>query len=314
MDQQLALGRAIAEQRRRHGLSQQELARLLDRPAAWVSEVERGLIQMDPTSVLEAVAGALGTPLPARCADSVAADSVSAERARALRQVLDDSYQHRAAGPNGCPPPPAAVLRAKADLAWTLTCDRRYDELAELLGELMPELQAAVRDASDQQRAGLQELTASCYQACAAALARLGEHENAKTAASRALAAAQRAGDLPLAAASAYLLVCILMELRRYPHADETARKAADALAQQAAEGRPEAMSLRGALTLQRALIAARAGDPAAAERQLDIAREMAKQVSDGDGFGPDHVALYEIAVSVETGGAPVLHVAGPPL
>jgi hypothetical protein len=56
----------------------------------------------------------------------------------------------------------------------------------------------------------LQEVLATSYQACAAALARLGELQNAKAAASRALTAAQRAGDLLLAAASAYLLTRVL--------------------------------------------------------------------------------------------------------
>ena len=183
-----------------------------------------------------------------------------------------------------------------------------------MLSDLVPELEAAVRTAPDQQqRRALYELMATSYQACSAALAKLGEHESAKTAVSRALTAAQRAGDLLLAASSAYLLVCILMEVGRYPHADETARKAAAALAHLAADGRPGAISLRGALTLRRSLIAARTGDRAAAEAQLSLARDMARQLGDeGDasdtGFGRDHVALYEVAVRAELGGQP-----GPP-
>jgi hypothetical protein len=97
----------------------------------------------------------------------------------------------------------------------------------------------------------------------------LGEHESAKTAVSRALSAAQRAGDLPLAAASAYLLARVLMEIGRYPHADETARKAIAALAPLAAGGRPEAISLQGALTLLRAL----GGRPARAPRPPPTSR-----------------------------------------
>jgi transcriptional regulator with XRE-family HTH domain len=40
---QQALGRKIAAERRRRGLSQPELARLLGRSVAWVSQVERGV-------------------------------------------------------------------------------------------------------------------------------------------------------------------------------------------------------------------------------------------------------------------------------
>ncbi len=203
---------------------------------------------------------------------------------------------------------PPEAFRARADQAWALACGRRYRELADLLGDLVPELQAALSSAPDQQqRAVLNELLAICYQACSAALAKVGEHERAKNAASRALSAAQRAGDVLLGAASAYLLVCILMEVGRYPQAEETAAKASAALARLAADGRPEAISLRGALTLLRALIAARTGDQAGAQEQLSRAREMAGQLgasrdTEGTGFGPAQVALYEIAVSVEVG------------
>ena len=44
--------------RRRRGLSQPELARLLDQPPSWVSQVERGLLPVDPMSLLGDVAGA----------------------------------------------------------------------------------------------------------------------------------------------------------------------------------------------------------------------------------------------------------------
>jgi transcriptional regulator with XRE-family HTH domain len=301
MDPQLTLGRGIAEQRRRHGLSQPELARMLDRPVSWVSRVERGLGRTDPISVLEAVACALGTPLPAR--GGVARACAAPQAAvRGLRLAA------RAAYPGGAReghPVPAAFLREQADRAWVLTCARRYDELADLLAVLLPDLDAALASAAPPQRAPLLELRSDSYQACSAALARLGQHESAKAAASRALTAAQRAGNLMLAAASAYLLVCIHMESGRYEHADETACRAAAALAGPVAEGSAQAIALRGALTLQRALIAARTGNPAAASYQLGRAGELAGLLSRGGcapdaGFGPGHVALYELAVSLE--------------
>jgi transcriptional regulator with XRE-family HTH domain len=306
MEPQLALGRGIAEQRRRHGLSQPELARMLDRPVAWVSQVERGLGQADPMSVLEAVASVLGTPLPAQCA-SAGACTTSTPAIRALERVLCREQLTRAAA-GDCPAPAVSFLRAQADQAWALTGARRYGDLAELLTVLLPDLDAALQAAPAGRRAGVYELIGTSYQACSAALAKLGQYDGAKTAASRALTAGQRAGNLMLAAASAYLLVCIHMEAGRFSYAEETARQAAAALAQPAADGRPEAIALCGALTLQRALIAARTSHPAAAQDQLRRARDMAdwlgraaRGVPDG-GFGPDHVALYEIAVSIETG------------
>jgi transcriptional regulator with XRE-family HTH domain len=306
MDQQLALGWAIAEQRRRRGLSQAELARLLHQPPSWVSQVERGLIQVDAMSLLEAVASALGTPLPAHPAGPRGGPVASTASAQALRYVASGECQRRARPASW--PAPAARLRAKADEAWALASARHYGELAELLNDLLPDLQSALGAAHDhRERAVLHEVMAASYQACAAALAKIGEHESAKGAASRALTAAQRAGDLLLAAASAYLLARILLEAGRYAQAEETARKATAVLTRPAGDGRAEAISLLGALALLRALTAARNGDPPAAEEQLSVAREMARKLGDasnarGAGLSPDHIALYEAAVSIQAG------------
>lgn len=69
-----------------------------------------------------------------------------------------------------------------------------------------------------------------------------------------------------------------------------------------------DALALRGALTVLRALIAARAGDRTAAADYLGRARVLAGRLSDpadsrraDGGFGPDQVALHEMAVRVET-------------
>ena len=280
---------------------------MLGRPVAWLSQLERGLAQAGPISAAEAAASAA---LPAEPVSPPGADIESAEQASALRLVLSGDCQRRRQGCGVLGERSAAARRAIAAEVWALTGARRYRELAELLGDLVPELEVAVRAAADHQLAGLYELMAVGYQACAAALAKLGEHDGALTAADRALTAAHQAGDPQAAAASAYMLVCILIETRRYDQARAIATAAADALRRPAADGSVAAISLRGALTLLHALTAARAGDRATAEEQLSRARVMAGRLghdpsSRGTGFGPDHVALYEIAVSIET-GAPV--------
>jgi hypothetical protein len=132
------------------------------------------------------------------------------------------------------------------------------------------------------------ELVAAAYQACSAALAKLDEAEAAWIAADRAMSAAERAGNPLLVAAGAYRLVFVFMNTRHFDQAEETARTAADALAD---EGGPEAMSLWGALTLQRAVIAARTNN-AEAYGFLDRARPVAQRLGPGHNdynteFGP---------------------------
>jgi hypothetical protein len=73
--------------------------------------------------------------------------------------------------------------------------------------------------------------------------------------------------------------------------------------------GDPQAMSLWGALTLQRAVIAAHVNDPDTAYGQLDRASHIAARLGEGRGeynteFGPANVRLYEIAAAVELGDA----------
>ncbi len=64
-----------------------------------------------------------------------------------------------------------------------------------------------------------------------------------------------------------------------------------------------------GALTLQRAVTAARVNDPDTAYEHLDRAREIAGRLGEGRNdynteFGPANVELHEIAVAVELGDA----------
>jgi hypothetical protein len=306
VESQVALGRSIAEQRRRRGWTQPELAGMLGRPVAWVSQLERGLVPAGPAPVPEAV---LGARLPAEPADGLSPDAGCAELASALRLILADTGRSPA-GSRILGAYSRAALAARAAEVWAATSAGRYGDLAGLLADLVPALESAVGAVPERQRAGLCQLMSACYQACSAALARLGDHESALAAAGRAMAAAHCAGDVLGTAASGYLQVCILMEARRDEEAKAVASAAADAVRVPAAEGSMDAIALRGALTLLLALIAARAGDVAAAEDELGRARVMAGRLSRAadsraGGFGPDQVALYEMAVRIETAAVP---------
>jgi hypothetical protein len=125
----------------------------------------------------------------------------------------------------------------------------------------------------------------------------------------RAMAAAERAGNLLLAAAGAYRLASVFLDAREFGLAEQTAKTAVEALSSLAELGDPDAVSLCGGLTLLRALVAARTSHPSAAFGQLTRARQLASRLGDqrADGvpeFGRQYVALYEIAVGVDLGDA----------
>jgi DNA-binding XRE family transcriptional regulator len=309
-DYQKALGRRIAQERKRRGLSQPELARLIDRSVAWVSQVERGVRKVDRMSVLEKVAEVLDVPLSELAAEApvVAAAAEEIPGAAGLRLVLSGAHSLRAML-HTSPVPPTPEVRARVDKAWELTHASRYVELTGLLRDLVPALETAVRSAPDGRRAELFELLATTYQACSAALAKLGEPEAAWIAADRAIVAAERAGDPLMMAAGAFRLGFVFLGARHFDQVEETSRTAADALWFMADEGRPEAMSLWGGLTLQRAVAASRLNEAGAAYDHLARAREIAERLGDGRNdynteFGPANVALHEIAVAVELGDA----------
>jgi transcriptional regulator with XRE-family HTH domain len=309
-DYQQALGRKIATERRRRGLSQPELARMIDRSVAWVSQVERGVRKVDRMSVLETLATALDVPLAELAAEAPVVAAVTEEPpgASGLRLVLSGAYALRAML-GGRRPPALSTLRTKTRKVWDLTHAGRYADLTELLRGLVPDLETAARTVPDAERAEVFELMAAAYQACSAALAKLGEPETAWTAADRAMAAAERAGNPMLVAAGAFRLVLVFLAARHYDQAEETARTAADALQPRADQGDPQAMSLWGALTLQRAIIASRRNNPDTAYDELERARQVADRLGEGRNdynteFGPATVALHEIAVAVELGDA----------
>jgi tetratricopeptide (TPR) repeat protein len=310
LDYQKALGRKIAAERHRRGLSQPELARMIDRSVAWVSQVERGVRKVDRMSVLEALAAALDVPLSELAAEAPVVAAVTEEPpgANGLRLVLSGVYALRAML-DGHRSPALRTLRGKTRQAWELTHAGRYAELTDLLNSLVPDLEMAVRSVPEDQQVDVFELLATTYQACSAALAKIGEADVAWIAADRAMAAAERAGNPMLVAAGAFRLVFVFINARHYGQAEETARTAAEALQRMTDQGDPQALSLLGGLTLQRAVIAAHVNDPDLAYAQLEQARLVAGRLGEGHDeynteFGPANVRLYEIAVAVELGDA----------
>lgn len=344
VEYQLVLGRRIAQERRRQGLSQPELAALLDRPVGWVSQLERGIQPIEGPTVLRTVAAALELPLadltsgghpaaaPARPADPrgarngragaaggqasrtggqagrAAGAQGEAAAAEGLRLILAGAHS-LCAMLGDRPAPSAAWLRARTDQACTLAGAGQHADLADVLADLLPALEAAVRSGRPADQADRYELMAMAYQACAAALARLGEAEAAWVAADRAMAAAERAGNLVLVAAGAHRLASVFLSAQRYALAEETARTTIAALGGLAGLGDPDAVALCGAVSLLRAAVAARAGRQGTAYGHLARARHLAarlggQRASGAPEFGPETVAVYEIAVCVDLGDA----------
>ncbi|WP_245883073.1 helix-turn-helix domain-containing protein [Streptomyces hyaluromycini] len=311
---QKALGRKIAFHRKRRGLSQKEFAGLLGRSEAWVSQVERGVRRIDRMTVLEKVADVLEVPVAELAAEAPIVASVAEGEppgASRLRLVLSAAHSLKAVLGQKDTSPDVPALRAEVDRAWSLTHQGNYADLAELLEGLVPRLESATRSVPEADRPELFRLLAVMYHTCSGALANMGEPEAAWIAVDRAVVAAERANDPLLMAAGEFRLSLVFLGARHFEQAAQVSGSAADALRPLADSGQVEAVALRGALTLQRAVAAARLNLADDAYGYLRDAREMAEQVGDGRNdynteFGPTNVGLHEVAVAVDLGDAGV--------
>ncbi len=283
---------------------------MVDRSVAWVSQVERGVRKVDRMSVLESLADALEIPLAELAAEAPVVAAVTDElpAARSLRLTLSGAYALSGMLLDRRPPALSA-LRNQVRESWDLVHAAKYTELSDLLRQLVPDLEIAARKFPPTRRAEASELLATAYQACSAALAKLGQPEAAWIAADRAMDAAERAGNPLLVAAGAFRLVFVFLAARHYDQAEGTARTAVEALTARATAGDNAAMSLCGGFTLQRAVIASRLNDSDTAYGFLDQAHDIAIRLGDGRNdfgteFGPANVGIHEVAISIELGDA----------
>ncbi|WP_017578969.1 helix-turn-helix domain-containing protein [Nocardiopsis valliformis] len=312
-DYQKALGRKVAKHRKQRGLSQREFARLVGRSEAWVSQVERGVRKVDRMVVLEKLAEVLEIPVSELAAEApiVAAANEEPPGSSRLRLILSGSHALAALLRRS----PAAVdiedLRGRVDRVWELTHASAYIELTEALESLIPDLESAARSVPNGERLELFRLLNAAYRACSSALSRLGEYEAAWIAADRAITAAERAEDPLLMAAGEFRLCLTFQGARHYDQVETTARTACEALGALVEEGDPEARSVYGALTLQRAVAAARRNDATTAYRHVAEAKRIADALGTerndfNTEFGPANVGLHEVSVAVDLGDAGV--------
>lgn len=297
-------GRRVAYYRNRAGMSQPALGKRIGRSVAWVSQVERGVRQVDRRSVLDALAEALNVAA-AELVDKAepAAPASASGTIVSLALCSATALQTTVAGE--AVPVDMARLRQAVDTAWQLAHESRYDDLGDVLGALIPDLEVAGRATTGTRRRQVLTATARAYHAAAAMLAKLGETAAAWVAADRAITAAEQANDPLLTAAGAFRLAIVFHSAQRYDLAHHAAQTAAHALDPLVTAGELDAVALQGALHLQLAVAAARSGDGKGAYAWLALAQQAADRLgvdrNDYDTeFGPTNVLLHEVSIAVE--------------
>jgi transcriptional regulator with XRE-family HTH domain len=308
-----AVGERIAYHRRRAGLSQTDFAGLVGRSESWVSQVERGVRAVDRLSVLQRVADALSVSVSElRDEDETAASGDRPEAFDTIRLALTG---HPAMTTLLRAKPPAAAtsiakLRAQHSQVWDMVHASRYTDLAPVLADLIPGLEAASRASTGSAQTEARELLTDTYQATAAMLAKIGEADAAWIAADRATACAELTGSPLAVAAGIFRMAHVFLALGHGDQANHVALSAVEALEPRVTpKADPELLSLYGAFHLVLAVTSARDNDRAAAHRYLDTARGIAERIGGdrndfGTEFGPTNVAIHSVAIAVELGDA----------
>ena len=153
-------------------------------------------------------------------------------------------------------------------------------------------------------------LTVAAYLAATKLATKLGDAGLGWVSADRCVRFATDAARPSLVGIAHYQVACALLAAQHVAVAEQTAALAAEQLTGVAAKPhirRDEALSVRGALVLLLAVIAARRDDGHGAKRHLREASHLAEQLGRNDNrlwtaFGPTNVAIHELSVQVALG------------
>lgn len=301
------IGHRIAAYRKRRGISQVALAGLVGRSESWLSQVERGVRDVDSLTVIRDLAAALKVSTDTLIGTALATPAAEAGHlvTEPVRRYLDGYTQLLTA-----PQTATATAEELLDAAEGLSRDyqaARYDQALEVSPDLLAAVDALTR--TDDTAAAIHAYV-SAYVITAKILHKVGENRLAALAADRAatmagrpntagvdrgLAAREVVGALLYAGqadAAEALAVDMATSLQADPHADH-----------------PDLLSLRGSLLLLAAVIAARRTERYEALERLHHAELLAGQLGyDGNhcwtAFGPTNVAIHAVSIAAELGDA----------
>jgi transcriptional regulator with XRE-family HTH domain/uncharacterized protein YejL (UPF0352 family) len=280
------IGARVARWRRRRGISQVALAGLVGRSESWLSQVERGVRDVDNLSVLRELARVLRIDL-----DELAPDSPSTSREHP--ESACTSVERAFLAPSSAEP----VTESRVASAHALYQDARYADVLADLPALVEQLTAS-KDP---------RVLAVGWTVTAKILTKIGEAELALLAADRARDAARRSGDRADLGMATYQIVCALLPTARATVAEDLAVRTASTIG----DDDDAVRSVAGANWLVAAIAAARRGDSEVVVERLDRAQRLADALGrDANlrwtAFGPTNVALHRVSTAVELGDAPM--------
>lgn len=301
------IGDRIAAYRKRRGMSQITLAGLAGRSESWLSQVERGMRDVDNLTVIRDLAAALNVSADTLIGAALAAPTADAGHpaTEPVRRYLD-GYTQLLTAPQTLSLTVDELLQAAEQLNSHYQA-ARYDQALDASPELLAAVDALAR--TDATAAATHAYVAA-YVIVAKILHKVGEHRLAALAADRAATMTGRphthGADRGLAARE---VVGALLRMGQAAAAEALAVDMAVTLESGSHPTDPDILSLRGSLLLLAAVSAARRTERYEALDRLRQAEVLADQLGyDGNhcwtAFGPTNVAIHAVSIAAELGDA----------
>jgi transcriptional regulator with XRE-family HTH domain len=169
----LTRGQRIARARRRRGLSQVTLAGLVGRSESWLSQVERGLREIDSHTTLHSLAATLRVEVTDLTGDKP--PSPQSSRYAAVREIerammAYDGLESVIGQAETADDPDLARLRLAVDQVGRTYQAARYDEAGQMLPDLIRSVEIAARTCAGKDAHAVGMVRAQVYQATAMVL------------------------------------------------------------------------------------------------------------------------------------------------
>ncbi|MGH8886956.1 MAG: helix-turn-helix domain-containing protein [Egibacteraceae bacterium] len=310
MKHDATIGERIAHYRRRRGLTQQVCGNLVGRSESWMSQVERGLIQVDGVAAVLRLAVVLKVDLAKLLGPALdlppnggSHDDLPRGVPAVSRAIIyPDRFARMAFGG----PVDLDDLAARVERARRARRASRLTELAMVLPDLIVAARIATQDSPGSARAW--GLLSHGYRLAGSLLRQFGECHLSWVAAERAVAAAERADDEVLMALGAWNLGSALFAVAGHQDAaDIVVQDAASLLEVGIGAALPERVAVFGELRLATGVLTATANDVAASREAIRDAARVAELLPEGHidpwtAFCPTEVAFSDIQVWVELG------------
>jgi transcriptional regulator with XRE-family HTH domain len=296
--QPVGIGELVAVRRKLHGLTQVQLARRAHVSLSLLRKVEQGRAPASP-----AFTAAVATALQTTVAALYDQPSLSYGAERDHLAEVETAVMEGPASMTAYLPPDLDMLAARVEAIATLQRRSRYRESSALMPVLLAELHTAAAVApagAHSERA--HHLLATLYGCVVICLHRLAS-PLVSQAADRAAGAAQFSGDPLLAALCDQERALPLMYRGAYDTAQRIVSRAQESITDHPAS--PEALSVRGAMHLRSAIIAARKHDAAMSDAHLTEAQELASRLPlranfYDTAFCTPNVHIHSVAAAVE--------------